>query len=211
MNGLLALSTSCAPSSWNLDRTVASFRDLAGEYGLRIDGVALHRGASADEARGLAPLARRVPIVAVFDKRPGLKAPLLVVDGADAPTEEGAEREAALEEFCRELHPLRDFAVAVRVGAGDACFLRPHEIAWVAEAVAHVGYWHDLARAGEEHLDAAGARLFGASFHPLETDALRSLRDALPGRAPAVVACRPGTSREEVIEAWRCARGEFRA
>ena len=188
------------PRDWTLDRAVVSFRDLD------VPAVALHRGATAAEAAALAALARSVPIVAVFAWQPGLAAPLLVVDGAPA----DEDREASLDRLCRELHGLQSPRVALRCSEEPGGHPAPDEIVHVADAVRHAGYWHDPARATEAHLDAAGRHLFGASFHPLRVDDLRGLRDALPASAPAVVACAPGTSKEEVREALRCARGVFR-
>lgn len=199
---MLALSTRCAPEEWTLDRIVASLR----EFG--VDGVALHRPATPEEARALASRAPRVPLVAVFGEEAGgsLRAPLLVVEGGAA----GPDREASLEDLCRRLHALRVTALALRTPAEPENHPAPGEIALVAESLRNVGYWHDAHRGAEDYLDAAGRLVRGASFHPLLCDDLAGIRDALPSSAPAVVDCPPGTSRDELREALRRARSFFR-
>ncbi|MHC4817650.1 MAG: hypothetical protein ACYTF8_06320, partial [Planctomycetota bacterium] len=130
----------------------------------------------------------------------------LVVDGGPA----GDDREASLESLCRRLHALRGWKVALRTPGAPDHHPAPGEIALVREAVAHVGYWHDADRGGEAWLEAAARDLLGASFDPLTDLDLAGLRDALPRAAPAVVACAPGTARDDVAEALRCASGIFK-
>jgi hypothetical protein len=199
---VLALSTLCADADSPLDRVVASFRDLG------VRAVALHRPALEAEARRLAAFAKHVRVVAVFGDGPGadVGAPILVVDGGPA----GDDREASLESLCRRLHALRGWKVALRTPGAPDHHPAPGEIALVREAVAHVGYWHDADRGGEAWLEAAARDLLGASFDPLTDLDLAGLRDALPRAAPAVVACAPGTARDEVAEALRCASGIFK-
>ncbi|MHC4133661.1 MAG: hypothetical protein ACYTDU_11385 [Planctomycetota bacterium] len=198
---MLALSTLCADADLPLDRVVASFRDLG------VRAVALHRPALEAEARRLAAFAKRVHVVAVFGEGPGANVgtPILVVEGGQA----ADDREASLESLCRRLHALRDWRVALRTPPAPDHHPAPGEIALVSEALAHVGYWHDADRGGEVYLEAAPCDLLGASFDPLTDIDLAGLRDALPRAAPAVVACGPGTARDEVAEALRCARGIF--
>ena len=198
---MLALSTLCAEADRPLDRVVASFRDLG------VRAVALHRPAQKAEARGLAAIARMVRVVAVFGGEPGadVGTKLLVVEGGPA----ADDREASLESLCRRLHALRDWTVALRTPSAPDHHPAPGEIALVREALGAVGYWHDAARGGEAHLEVAGRDLLGASFDPLTEVDLAGLRGALPTAAPAVVACAPGTARDEVVEALRCARGIF--
>ena len=205
---MLALSTSCVPEGWSLDRAVASFRDL------HVRAVALHRAAREEEVVPLASFARRVGIVAIFGAvpLPGESGPVLVVEGGDA----GEDREASLEELCRRLHTLRDFSVALRTPEHAGRHPSPEELEWVHSSLGHVGYWHDATRGGEEFLGEefleAGQRLLrGASFHPLDDTDLRGIRDALPSGAPAVVACPPGTPSAEVRSALDRARGCFGA
>ena len=127
---MLALSTRCAPEEWTLDRIVASLRDFG------VDGVALHRPATPEEARALASRARRMPLVAVFGEEAGgsLQAPLLVVEGGAA----GPDREASLEDLCRRLHALRATALALRTPAEPEDHPAPGEIALVAESLRNV-------------------------------------------------------------------------
>jgi hypothetical protein len=202
LTSVLALSTLCAEADRPLDRVVASFRDLG------VRAVALHRPALEAEARGLAVLAKRARVVAVFGDEPGANVgvPLLVVEGGPA----APDREASLEDLCRRLHALRDWKLALRTPPAADHHPAPDEIALVREAVGHVGYWHDAARGGDAWLEAAARDLLGASFDPLADTDLVGLRDALPRTAPAVVACAPGTARDEVAEALRCARGIFK-
>jgi hypothetical protein len=196
---VLALSTACAAEELPLDRAVESFRDLG------VAAVALHRPPSPEEARALRPLARRVRLVAIFGDEPGadVGAPILVVEGGPA----GEDREASLEALCRRLHALRRFKVGLRTPAEPGHHPSPEEVALVHETLRHVGYWHDAARGGEEHLALAERHLLGASFDPLSAVDLAGLADALPSYAPAVVACDP----ERVRDAVRRARGFFRA
>jgi len=199
---VLALSTLCADPDRPLDRVVASFKKLD------VRAVALHRPALEAEARGLAALARRGRIVVVFGDEPGVPvgAPLLVVEGGPA----ADDRETSLEDLCRRLHALRDWKIALRTPPGPGHHPAPDEIALVREALGHVGYWHDAERGGEAWLEVAARDLLGASFDPVSGVDLAGLRDALPRAAPAVVACAPGTARDDVIEALHCARGIFK-
>lgn len=176
---------------------------------LGVRAVALHRPPRPDEVKGLAALARRLEIVAIFCDEPAraLGPALRVVDGGPA----AADREGSLEALCRRLHAWRPLAVALRTPPDADHHPAPGEIALVHEAVPHVGYWHDAERGNGAFLEAAGARLRGASFHPLTDTDLVSIRQALPAHAPAVVACPAGAAKEEVAEALRCARGIFRA
>lgn len=197
---LLALSTQCAPADWPLDRVLSSLRDLG------VRGWALHRPPTPAELRRLpAPLR----VVAVFGEAPakGLDAARLVVEGGPA----GEDREASLLALLRRLHALRPLRVGLLppLAAGD--HPAADEIEVVCSDLAHVGYWHDAARAGPGYLDAAGRRLVGASFDPRADVDLAGLRDALGRDRPAVVTCPPGTPRREVEEALRRARGVFRA
>ncbi|MHC4818096.1 MAG: hypothetical protein ACYTF8_08580 [Planctomycetota bacterium] len=198
---LLALSTLCADADRPLDRVVASFRDLG------VRAVALHRPAQKAEARGLAAIAKMARVVAVFGGEPGadVGTKLLVVEGGPA----ADDREASLESLCRRLHALRDWTVALRTPSVPDHHPAPGEIALVREALGNVGYWHDAARGGEAYLEVAGRYLLGASFDPLAEVDLAGLRGALPAAAPAVVTRAPGTARDEVVEALRCARGIF--
>jgi len=150
---------------------------------LRVDAFALHREPSAGELRRLAG----ARVVAVFAEN----------------------RERSLEELCRRLHGLG--RLALRTPPDAEHHPAPGEIALIAAELRHVGYWHDATRGGEAYLEAAGAHLFGASFHPLEVEDLVGLRTALPDRAPAIVDCPPTMSKEELREAVRRAQGYFRA
>lgn len=192
---MLALSTRCAAPDEPLDRAVAALGRLCGF-------VALHRAPSPAESRGLVRLSRAPGIVAVHGEVSFGQA-LLVVEGGAA----DEDRERSLLELCRRLHGLRGCDVALRP-ARDASSRHPSpdEIELVFSEVRHVGYWHEVARAGPEYLEAGARRLKGASFHPLEFDRLGELRDMLPATAPAVVSCPP----EELPEALRHARGWFR-
>jgi len=191
---VLGISTRCAPEDYELDRAV---RSLAA---LRVDAFALHREPSAGELRRLAG----ARVVAVFAETPVAGA-LLIVEGGPA----GENRERSLEELCRRLHGLG--RLALRTPPDAEHHPAPGEIALIAAELRHVGYWHDATRGGEAYLEAAGAHLFGASFHPLEVEDLVGLRTALPDRAPAIVDCPPTMSKEELREAVRRAQGYFRA
>jgi len=200
---VLALSTSCAPGDWPLEKVLASFRRFEG-----LRRVALHRPPDAAEARGMTRFIRAFEIVALFTDAPegSLGVPLLVVEGG--PAAEG-DREQSLEGLCRRLHAFKGHRVALRPPAAPGGHPAPDEIALVHEALGFVGYWHEPARAGEEYLEAAARMVLGASFHPLREKDPAGLRQALPFSAPAVVACPPDTPRAEVAEALRCARGLF--
>jgi hypothetical protein len=196
---VLALSTACAQEDLALDLAVASFRDVG------VAAVALHRPPTAEEAKALVPLARRVRIVAVFadEPFPDVGAPILVVEGGPA----DEDREASLDALCKRLHSLRRFKVAMRTPPDEDHHPSPEEVALVHETLRHVGYWHDAARGAEEYLALAERYLLGASFDPLEDVDLPGLADTLPAYAPAVIVCEP----ERVREAVRRARGHFRA
>jgi hypothetical protein len=195
---VLALSTACAPPDSTLDVAVASFKDTG------VGAVALHRAPTPAEARALAPLARRVRIVAVFADEPGpdIGAPLLVVEGGPA----ADDREASLDALCRRLHALRRFKVALRTPASEDDHPSPDEIGVIHETLRHVGYWHDASRGAEEYLTTAERYLLGASFDPLGEDDLPGLADAMPAYAPAVIVCEPDRLREAILRA----RGHFR-
>lgn len=195
---MLALSTACAAGDLTLDAAINSFRDLG------VGAVALHRAPTADEARALVPLARRVRIVAVLADEPGpeIGAPLLVVEGGPA----GEDREASLDALCRKLHGLRRFKIGLRTPADEEHHPSPDEMEHVHDTLKHVGYWHDASRGGEEYLTVAERFLLGVSFDPHEAD-VQGLADAVPTFAPAVIVCEP----DRVREAIRLARVHFRA
>ena len=201
----LALSTSFAQPDAPLATVVARFRDLD------VRAAALHRHPRADELAALAPLARRVSFVAVFGDGSGGRAgvPLLVIDGDDAP-EDPADRERALEEYCRRLHSLDWPAIALRTPTSAQRFPAPHEIELVREALPKVGYWHDTSRGGEAHLNACGDAIRGASFDPFAFHDLGGLRSALGERSAAVVTLASGVDAGMVREGVACARAVFR-
>jgi len=192
---MLAFSTACAAGHLPLDRAVLSLRDTG------IRAVALHRPPTAAEARALRGIAHGLRFVAVFGDAPGadVGAPVLVVEGGPA----AEDREASLDALCRRLHAFRGLRVALRTPRDADHHPAPGEIELVREVLPFAGYWHDVARGGAAHLEAAARFLFGASLDPLRTDGLKALRDALPGGAPVVIVCPP----EECAEALRCARG----
>ena len=177
----IALSTSCGPEEQSLQATVESFAELG------VGAVALHR--HPRRARF------RVPVVAVFGDGSGSLggAPLLVVDAPEGP----------LEDLCRWLHGLQAPAVALRTSR------TPEEIVLVREDLPRIGYWHDVARGGEEFLEVADPA--GASFDPLETADLARIRAALSQRAPAVVELPAGSEQERIVESLACAHGVFGA
>lgn len=200
---MLAISTHACPRDLPLADAVRSLRDLG------LDAIALHRPPHDAEVAALAQVARRVRIVAVFGA-PHAEIPcrLVVVEGGEV---SGDDRGTSLEALCRRLHALRDYTVAVRPPPDENHHPWAREIPLLAGAVKHVGYWHEPARAGSDYLDQAAPFLKGASFHPLSGVDLVGLRDALPGSAPAVIACSEGTDHEELQEAVRYARRVFRA
>jgi len=170
-----------------------------------VEAAALHRPARREEAPALAGLARRWRYCAQFGAGGAdVGCRLVVVEGGPA----GADRERSLEELCRAVHALRGVRVALRTPKEAGHHPSPEEIALVAAEVKGAGYWHDEARGGAAHLEAAGVHLLGASFDPLLAADLVGLRQALPAAAPKVVACRPGAPLDEAL---RLARGVFRA
>jgi len=201
----LALSTSCGAADAALPVVLAGFRELD------VRAIALHRRPTSAELDELAALARRVPFVAVFGDGSGANAgsPLLVTDAGPAP-EDPAERERALEDLCRRLHALAWPAIALRTPASAAEFPAPHEIQLIREALPKVGYWHDVARGGEAHLEACGDAIRGASFDPFLYTDLRGLKSALGERTPAVVTLASGVSWGMVREGVACAGAVFR-
>jgi hypothetical protein len=201
----LALSTSFGPSDASLPAIVAGFRELD------VKACALHRHPRPEELQELAPLARRIPFVAVFGDGYGPQAGalLLVTDGGAAP-EDPAQRERALEELCRRLHSLAWPAIALRTPASASEFPAPREIQLIREALPRVGYWHDTARGGEAHLEACGDAIRGASFDPFLHGDLRGLSSALGERSPAVVTLASGVDWGMVREGVACARAVFR-
>jgi len=200
----LALSTSCGAENTPLPEIVDSFRELG------VAAIALHRPPNATELPALAAQARRVPVVALFgdpeSAPPGM--PLVVIEGGPAPVDP-ADRERALEELCRRLHAIQGPALALRTPRSEHEFPSPMELPLLREALPRVGYWHDVARGGEEFLEACGGALRGASFDPLATAELVGVRDALADRAPAVVALAPGSGIAMVREALAYARSMF--
>jgi len=202
---VLALATSHAEPDAALSEVVEAMRPLG------VRAVALHREVEPGEERSLAAYARMVRFVAIFGSRPlpGADRLVLVVEGRPA----AGDRERSLEELCRALHPLRRWGltVALRTPADPGAHPAPSELAQIAGALPFVRYWHDAARGGAAYLEAAGALLAGASFHPLGDVDLPGIRDALPSSGPAVVACPGGTPANELREAWACARGVFGA
>ena len=198
----LALSTSCGAKNAPLPEIVDSFRELG------VAAIALHRPPDPAELRALAAQARRVPVVALFgdpaSAPPGM--PLVVIEGGPAPVE-SADRERALEELCRRLHAIQDLALALRTPRSKDAFPSPLELPLLREALPSVGYWHDVARGGEEFLEACGGALRGASFDPLATAEVAGVRDALADRAPAVEALPAGSAT--VREALAYARSMF--
>ena len=195
---MLALSTQCAGPDLSLPDALASFRELG------VRAAVLHRMATAEEARALAGLARRIAVVAVFgdEPGPGVGARILVVEGGPV----GEDRDRSLEELCRRLHALRDYEVALRTPPDAGHHPAPHELALVREALAHVGYWHDAGLGGDDYLDAGARYLLGASFDPLGGVDLPGLHDALPQAAPATVVCEPDAVRDALARArgfWR--------
>ena len=207
----LALSTSCGAENATLPEIVDSFRELG------VAAIALHRPPDATELRALAVQARRVPVVALFgdpaSAPPGIplvviEGPLVVIEGGPAPADPAA-RERALEELCRRLHAIQGPALALRTPRSEDEFPAPMELPLLREALPRVGYWHDVARGGDEFLDACGGALRGASFDPLATAELVGVRDALADRAPAVVALAPGSGSAMVREALAYARSMF--
>lgn len=200
----LALSTSFGPPDASLATIVAGFRELD------VRACALHRQPQPSELASLAPLARRIPFVAVFGDGSGPQAGarLLVTDGGVAP-DDATQREHALEELCRRLHSLAWPAIALRTPASASEFPAPHEIELVREALPTVGYWHDSSRGGEAHLEECGDAIFGASFDPFLTSDLRGLGSALGERAPAVVTLAAGVEWGMVQEGVACARAVF--
>jgi len=190
----LALSTSCGAPDRPLAAVIASFAPLG------IDALALHRHPAG-------PLPLRLRVVAVFGDGTGSLggAPLLVVEGGPADPE---DRERSLEDLCRRLHGLKAPAVALRTPSG-AQHPSPEDWELIHEALPKVGYWHDVARGGEEYLEVAEP--VGASFDPLDVPDLVALRGVLGAAAPAVIDLPPGSGRDRIVESIACARGVFRA
>ncbi len=200
---MLALSTSCAPPTLPLDRALSAFRHF------RIGVAVLHRAPEDGESAGMAALAGRIRVAALFGESPRSTAGagLLVVEGGPA----AKERERSLDALCRRLHALRGYRVALRTPATAEEHPSAAEIPLVCEAVRHAGYWHDLGRGGEGYLDAAERHLLGASFDPRRDERLLALRDALPAAALATVWLPAGTARPEVAVALDRARAIFRS
>lgn len=184
---------------------VASFRELA------VGAVALHRPPDATEVRALAAQAQRRPVVVMFGEHATAPAgiPLVVVEGGAAPSDP-AERDRALEELCRRLHSREGPALAIRTPIDAAAFPSPRELPLLREALPRVGYWHDLARGGDEFLESCGAMLCGASFDPFAAASLKGVCEVLGDRAPAVVALPCGTGSATVREALAYAGSIFR-
>ena len=101
-------------------------------------------------------------------------------------------------------------ALAIRTPIDAAAFPLPHELSLLREALPRLGYWHDLARGGDEYLEACAGMLAGASFDPFAASGLKGLCDALGDRAPAVVALPSGTESATVREALAYAGSIFR-
>jgi len=188
-----------------LPEIVASFRELA------FEAVALHRPPDATEVRALAAQAQRRPVVVLFGERAAAPAgiPLVVVEGGAAPSDP-AEREQALEELCRRLHSREGPALAIRTPIDAAAFPSPRELPLLRGALPRIGYWHDLARGGEEYLESCGDMLCGASFDPFAASGLSGVCEALGDRALAVVALPCGTESATVREALAYAGSIFR-